>query len=150
MLKQVILAIFVLGKIFFSSLPYIIFLCLLLSGVAVSAELSQKAISAANQALTTAIQLDNQCATSEDCTTVAVGARACGGPNGYAVYSIKSSNAQDIRLWAQLTTTLEHQYNTENSVMSICSIVIPPEPVCDETKKCVAGSTFSSMGPVVL
>jgi len=127
-----------------------VILTLLFLGVALSAKVTREEISSVNRALTTAVQLDNQCATSADCTIAAVGSRACGGPNGYVVYSIKSSNAQDIRSLAQLTTKLEHQYNTENSVISICSMVMPPKPVCDKTKKCAAGSTSSSIDPVVL
>jgi hypothetical protein len=115
------------------------------SGVAVNAKVTREEIATASKSLTAAVQLDNQCATSSDCTTAAIGARACGGPSGYVVFAIKSSNIEDIRKLAQLTTSLERQYNKETSVMSICSMVMAPTAVCDETSKCVAGS---SSGPV--
>jgi hypothetical protein len=121
----------------------------LILGVAVNGEVTQEDIATVNRALATAVQLDNRCAKSTDCTTVAVGSRACGGPNGYVVYSILSSNAQDIRSLAQLTTKLEHEYNADNSVVSICSLVMPPKPMCDETEKCVAESKFSPSEEIV-
>lgn len=123
---------------------------MLTTGIAFSAKVTEEEISSVNKALTAAIALENQCASQADCTTIAFGSRACGGPGGYAVYSVKSSNGQDIRSLAQLTTKLEQQYNKENSVISICSIVMPPTPVCDETKKCVAGPRSSPSGPVFL
>jgi hypothetical protein len=100
-------------------------------------------LAAANNALKTAIALENQCTTSADCSVLPVGARACGGPSGYLAYSAKSSNFQDIQLMAQLTNHLEQQYNLENSVVSICSIVTAPGVACDATKKCVTSSSSS-------
>jgi len=122
----------------------------LILGVAINAEITEEDIATVNQALATAVQLDNRCAKSTDCTTAAVGSRACGGPNGYIVYSSLSSNVQDIRSLAQLTTKLEREYNADNSVISICSLVMPPKPVCDETQKCVAESKFPSSEEIVL
>jgi len=113
----------------------------LISGVVINAKVTQQEMASTNRALKTAIALENQCVTSADCDVLAVGARACGGPSGFFVYSVKSSNVENIRSLAQLTTQLEKQYNTENSVMSICSMAMPPSAVCDETKKCVAGPT---------
>jgi len=114
----------------------------LTSGVAVNAKVTQEEIASVTKALTAAVQLDNQCTTSVDCATAAVGSRACGGPKSYVVYSRKSSNAENIRSLAQMTTTLEQQYNIENSVMSICSMVMAPRAVCDQANRCVAASPF--------
>jgi len=121
-----------------------VILTLLFLGIAVNAKVTPEDMASANRALEAAIALENQCETSADCTTVAVGSRACGGPGGYAVYAIKSSNADEIHSLAQLTTKLARQYNSENSVMSICSMARVPRPVCDETNKCVAGPASSS------
>ena len=118
--------------------------------MAVNAKITREQIASVTKALTAAVQLENQCTTSADCATAAVGSRACGGPNSYVVYSTMSSNAENIRSLAQLTTRLEQQYNQENSIMSICSMVMPPTAVCDQSSKCVASSTFSPFEPVPL
>mgnify|MGYP006897546521 CR=1 FL=1 len=112
----------------------------LLLGIIVNAKVTREDITSAHRALTAAVQLDNQCTTSADCTVLPTGSRACGGPSGHVVYATKSSNAKQIRSLAQLTTTLERQFNNENSIMSICSILMPPTPVCDDTNNCAAGS----------
>ena len=126
-------------------LKQIIF-ALLFLGIAVNAKVTEEKLVAANLAVTEAIALENQCVTSGDCSTLAIGARACGGPSSYLVYATKSSNAENIRSLAQITVELGHQYNRENSVMSICSMVMPPATLCDETHKCVAGSRFGGFG----
>ncbi len=111
----------------------------MISGVAVNATVTLEEMASTNSALKTAIALENQCATSTDCNILPVGARACGGPSSFVAYSVKSSNIENIHSLAQLTTQLEQQYNSENSVLSMCFIAMPPSAVCDETKKCVTG-----------
>ncbi len=113
----------------------------MISGIAANATVTSEEMASTNSALKAAIALENQCATSTDCNILPVGARACGGPSGFVAYSVKSSNIENIHSLAQLTTQLEQQYNSENSVISICSIVMPSSVVCDETKKCVTGSS---------
>ncbi|CAF0951276.1 unnamed protein product [Rotaria sordida] len=120
-----------------------IILALLFIGVAVNAKVSREQIADAHKELAAVVQADNKCTTPADCTTEPTGSRACGGPNGYIVYSVKSSNAENIRLLAQKTVKLERLYNSDNSVMSICSMVMPPTVVCDQANKCAAGSTSS-------
>ncbi|CAF0736987.1 unnamed protein product [Rotaria sp. Silwood1] len=120
-----------------------IILALLFLGVAVNAKVTREEIATVNKELRAAIRVDNRCTTSTDCTAAPTGSRACGGPNGYVVYSIRSSNAENIRLLAQKTVQLEKEYNLENSVMSICSMVMPPTVVCDQAQECAAGSTVS-------
>ncbi|UJR33633.1 hypothetical protein I4U23_021068 [Adineta vaga] len=126
-----------------------VILALLFLGVAVNAKVTRPQITAIVNSLNAAVQLDNKCKTSADCAAAAVGARACGGPNSYVVYSRKSSNADDIISLAKLSTELEQKYNMENSVMSICMMAIPPSAVCTENK-CTASSSFSPLQPIDL
>lgn len=97
-----------------------------------------------------AIDQDNQCKLATDCSVVPIGARACGGPGSYAVYSTKSSNVEVIRSAALKTTKLEQQYNAENSLVSICSMAQMPGFACDQTNKCVAVWGSSSFGGISL
>lgn len=108
-------------------------------GVAVHARVILQEITGIYQELQKTIQLDNKCETSVDCASAPTGSRACGGPNGYIVYSIKSLNVEKIRTLAKKTVELEQQYNLENMMISICSFVLPPTVTCNASKKCAAG-----------
>lgn len=112
---------------------------LLFFSTSVTGKVTRIELANANQALMTAIEAENSCTTSADCATVPVGARACGGPGGYAVYATKSSNAQQIKSLATVTAKLERQFNEENGVISICSIVAEPTVQCNENKCVAAG-----------
>ena len=103
-------------------------------------------ITSANKALTAAIAEDNRCDSSADCAVVPTGARACGGPSSYAVYSTKSANVALIQTLAQATVKLEQQYNRENSIISICSIARPPGAACNQGKTCTPSSVVSPWG----
>ncbi|CAF0782218.1 unnamed protein product [Rotaria sp. Silwood1] len=109
-----------------------------LSILIVNGKITNEQLNSINTALTTINQLENQCATSSDCLTEPIGARACGGPNGYIVYSRISSYVEYILSLAKLTTILERQYNEENSIISICILAKKPIAVCDKNHMCVA------------
>lgn len=79
-------------------------------------------------------QQNLSCATVADCTAVAVGARACGGPRGYLVMSKLNVKRDQVNMLASLSTKLEHEYNMENSVMSICVLASYPELTCEANK----------------
>ncbi|CAM4754521.1 unnamed protein product [Rotaria magnacalcarata] len=130
-------------------LKQIVLIFLFLS-IAVNAKVTREDIDAVQKQLKAAVQVENRCTTSSDCTAVPTGSRACGGPNGYVVYAIKSSNARMIRLLATKTVDLERQYNLDNGVISICSMIMPPTPVCDKTNKCSIDSTVSPFEPAIL
>ena len=101
-------------------------------------KITREQLARINSALNTVVQLSNQCDTSADCTTEPIGARACGGPGGYIVYSTNSCYVEYILSLAKLTSILERQYNEENSVISICSIVPQPVPICSKNQTCIA------------
>ncbi|CAF0726067.1 unnamed protein product [Adineta steineri] len=124
-----------------------IILALLFLGVAVNAKITQEDITAIKESLTAAVQADNQCTTAADCTAAAVGSRACGGPSSYVVYSAECANAEQISSLIQLATRLEKQFNTENEMMSICSMIMPPKALC-VANKCKAAAAFESFEPM--
>lgn len=108
-----------------------------------NAKLTREDLAIINSALNTVVQLSNQCDTSADCQTEPIGARACGGPGGYIVYSANSCFVEYILSLAKLTRILENQYNVENSVISICSIAQRPVPVCSKNQTCIAQNSVS-------
>lgn len=112
----------------------------------VNGKITLDQLSSINSALQTVVELSNQCKTSADCKTEPISARACGGPGGYIVYSINSPYVRYILSLARLTRILARQYNEENSVISICSIVPQPIPVCSQNHTCIAqDSSFNEI-----
>ena len=60
------------------------------------------------------------------CQTVPVGAKACGGPTDYAVYSAEASEAAAIVQTAEEITRMDEQANREFGLGSDCAVT--PEP----------------------
>lgn len=71
------------------------------------------------------------------CETVAVGAKACGGPAEYRVYSTTDGDTRLIRSRAEAVTALDAYANTTFGLASDCAFVSPPE-VALEGGRCVA------------
>ena len=81
---------------------------------------------------------DAACDSSAQCKTVAVGHKACGGPEGYLPWSSKRSDAGKLAsLAAQLSAERKAQ-NVSSGRMSTCSLVMDPGAVCT-AGRCVAG-----------
>ena len=60
------------------------------------------------------------------CRTVPVGAKACGGPSHYVVYSTEAAEAAAIVQAAEDITQLDEQANREFDLTSDCAVT--PEP----------------------
>jgi hypothetical protein len=70
------------------------------------------------------------CSTSLQCRSVAVGAKPCGGPWRYLVYSDVMVNEQELQRRAADLIAFEREYNTRNGIVSDCSVPHPPTPGC--------------------
>lgn len=80
------------------------------------------------------VSADKSCDTNTQCKVIAVGARACGGPSSYLVYSTKSANEKQVMQLADQITKLERAFNKQNQMMSICQHLIEPATQCVENK----------------
>lgn len=63
----------------------------------------------------------------EQCRVVPVGAKTCGGPQAFVIYSTAVSDERKLQELARQYTEAEEKYNRVAQVMSTCSYVIPPE-----------------------
>lgn len=71
------------------------------------------------------------CEKLEDCDSVALGARACGGPEDYLVISKRNQFYRRIQLKAQKHVKLSVDYKKYRpNMMSICSVVMPSALAC--------------------
>ena len=87
---------------------------------------------------------DKSCDTSEQCKVLAVGSRACGGPNEYLVYSTHTTDVETVEQLAEKLTAQESQYNAISGMVSICQHLTRPATQCQQSQ-CVkiSGSSAS-------
>ena len=79
---------------------------------------------------------DLSCLKTEECKSVAMGARHCGGPAGYLVVSTRNKNYERIVERARLHELISKenlQLNGGNT-MGTCQVIVPTTIVCDRNK----------------
>lgn len=79
------------------------------------------------------------------CGVVPFGAKACGGPQSYIVYSRKVTNEERLKSLTAQYAQLEQEWNHRNKVISTCSMALPPVPVIVDGQ-CQAGGNTSGGG----
>lgn len=87
-------------------------------------ELRQEALATLDQAVG-----DAEASSLAACRTVPVGAKACGGPASYAVYSTEAGDPETVQQVAEEITRLDEQANREFGLYSTCSLVAEPTVV---------------------
>ena len=79
------------------------------------------------------------CDTAAQCKTVAVGSKACGGPEGYLAYSTKNGNGAKITQMAAEDAAARKASNERSGMVSNCMMAMDPGAVCT-AGRCVTGS----------
>jgi len=82
------------------------------------------------------------CTASAECKTVAVGARACGGPEGYLAYSTSVSPAAPLEALAARHAERRRAAVAASGMASTCNVLPDPGAVCDKGM-CRVGSDFN-------
>lgn len=78
------------------------------------------------------------CDTAQQCKTIAVGHKACGGPETYLAWSTKSSDGTKLRSLADAYGAQRKRENLAAGMMSTCSAVMDPGATCS-AGRCVTG-----------
>ena len=78
------------------------------------------------------------CTVDAECHSVAVGAKACGGPTGYRAYSSKTVSSASVDALAQRQRDLAAQAARESHQVSTCYMLADPGAHCQQNK-CVTG-----------
>jgi hypothetical protein len=99
------------------------------SPVAPTVVYDRPSLDARYKAVTDMIAL-SVCSTSLQCSSVAVGAKPCGGPWRYLVYSNVQVNEAELRRRTADLFAFEREYNTRNGIVSDCIGARPPTPGC--------------------
>jgi hypothetical protein len=101
-------------------------------------------ISTTYQQLQNALNQSNKCSFDSECTSEPTGSRACGGPNGYVVYSTAKNPISYVNLikdLAKKTRSLEDEFNHKRKMTSICSVEMQPRVEC-VANRCVKNQNF--------
>lgn len=77
------------------------------------------------------ITADLKCTKDSDCQSVGLGARACGGPSSYKIYSTVATNKEKIEaLGSRHRELSKTKLSDQESSISICSILEAPVVSC--------------------
>jgi hypothetical protein len=78
------------------------------------------------------------CTVDTECHSVAVGAKACGGPTGYRAYSSKTVSSASVDALAQQERDLSAQAARASHEVSTCYMLADPGAHCQQNK-CATG-----------
>lgn len=70
------------------------------------------------------------CSADAQCRTVAVGAKACGGPAGYLAWSIEGTDAARVTDLAARQSQAQRREVQTHGLRSNCAVVTDPGAVC--------------------
>ena len=80
-----------------------------------------------------ALDLNLNCSQPQDCGSVGIGQKACGGPIDYIVFANNSDEKSitELKDLAQQTSQLGQEINTKSGMMSNCMFTPPPTLTCE-------------------
>lgn len=76
------------------------------------------------------------CDSTQQCQTIAIGAKACGGPESYLAWSSKDNDGKKLKALAQAHAEASRKQQQADGMMSTCSIVTDPGAIC-QAGRCV-------------
>jgi len=79
---------------------------------------------------------DAACTANDQCKTIAIGHKACGGPETYMVWSTAVTDGAKLRSLAEAYTQARKNESEQSGRVSDCALVTDPGARC-EAKRCV-------------
>jgi len=76
------------------------------------------------------------CSESGECRILAYGSKACGGPQGYLLFS-SNLDVEALTRMVEDYNKAEDDYNKKYNVISDCMLALPPNKLACENGKCV-------------
>lgn len=73
---------------------------------------------------------DAACDTDAQCRSIGVGAKACGGPNGYLAWSARGTNEAALRAAVEQQARVQRAENERSGMSSNCMVVPDPGARC--------------------
>lgn len=81
---------------------------------------------------------DAACDGPQQCRSIAIGAKPCGGPDGYLAWSTKRTDERKLRALLEQHAAARKQENLRNEMMSTCEIETNPGATC-RAARCTLG-----------
>ena len=75
---------------------------------------------------------DKSCLEDADCASIGYGAKACGGPRSYLIYSLQRTNVDELTELVEGYNTLQSEDQRDSAVFGTCEYLMPPELACLE------------------
>ena len=76
------------------------------------------------------------CNEAAQCRFIGIGSKACGGPQGYLIYS-SNVDEEKLKKMVERYNATEAAYNEQNGIMSDCSIPAEPQQLDCAEGNCV-------------
>lgn len=70
------------------------------------------------------------CDNDSQCQTIGVGAKACGGPEGYLAWSSKNTNGGQLKSLVEQYAAARREDNKKQGMMSNCMLISDPGATC--------------------
>jgi hypothetical protein len=77
-----------------------------------------------------ALAANTSCTSSSQCHTLALGERACGGPEGYLAYSAAAAPVKPLQALAARYAEQRRAENAKSGIMSTCQMLTDPGALC--------------------
>lgn len=77
-----------------------------------------------------------ECNNSENCNTIALGVKPCGGPTEFLTFP-SSVDLNELEAMVESYNQLNLEYNIQTNAVSDCSVVQPPQTVGCDNGGCV-------------
>ena len=90
--------------------------------------------------------LSLQCSIHSDCATLPIGARACGGPEGYLAYSKTHSDVAGLKRHLSRYNQLRKAAVEASGEMSTCQLPVDPGAQCTAAGQCQLMPTRNNRG----
>jgi len=86
---------------------------------------------------------DAVCTIDADCRTIAVGDKACGGPESYLAWSARQTDPQTLAAAAERYTSERKAQSRQSGMVSNCAFVTDPGARCEMARGGAAGGSAS-------
>jgi hypothetical protein len=70
------------------------------------------------------------CSGGDNCRSMAMGSKACGGPTSYIIYSLSNTDEKQLSDKVKQYTDLQKALNIKYNRISDCSLLVPPTVDC--------------------
>ena len=70
------------------------------------------------------------CSGGDNCRSMPMGSRACGGPSSYIIYSLSKTDEKQLSDKVKQYTDLQKELNIKYNRTSDCSLLMPPTVDC--------------------